>query len=700
MALGSINSDLGGMAAGLHMKNILGILTSLSSDPHPAVHFWALDSLSKVADATALGFSAYVLSSLGMLAQLYVSESHGEESPSLASSNMEADMPSLIVIARCIDSMINVLGPVLQDNIKARNMILTLTYQFQTEMSPLVTSESLKCLENLSMYAPGQISFTPYVRQLQAKVNSDDPTVQHTALIGLYNAMKRGAEEVLENAEPQLQDQLWMILHESHGQGIVKDLIRDWIHQSGISHIGLWVQRIQGILTRVRAQKTAPATAGRPGTQAEPDLQDEEAAGFAAAASQTAKDDSDKPTEAGQELLRWQVRNEAMKGLNDILSGMAKEAAFSDESANIDLLQPRVADIIRIAFSASTAGVVEIRVQGIQILGRILEIFGRIPDPDFPEATLLEQYQAQISSALTPAFAADSSPTLAAEAIGVCAAFISTGIVTNVDRMGRILRLLVSALEDFSQDAESITIGDLRNLSSNAQVMVRLATFSAWAELQIASRDQSYLKGILHPHLAKLAPLWLSSLRDYARLKFEPDISGAAATGVLGGGLDAIYSSLNRETLLTFYQASWLNMVDAIASLIDEDSELVFDALDDKTTAGKANGETSSKGQDINYRDEPVAFFFVLFGISFEAISAKQTEEPVVVSKRNLDILQAMKKIVSPTVAGMAIYQDAVFSETMDILARMALTEGIEVQTVIIEIARDLCVNHPSARRG
>lgn len=140
-------------------------------------------------------------------------------------------------------------------------------------------------------------------------------------------------------------------------------------------------------------------------------------------------------------------------------------------------------------------------------------------------------------------------------------------------------------------------------------------------------------------------------------------------------------------------------MVDAIASLIDEDSELVFNALDEKSTQGYENGDTTAKGQDINYRDEPVAFFFVLFGICFEALLAKQSDEPSVVAKRNLDILQAIKKICSPAVAGMAIYQDAIFSETMDLLARMALTEGVEVQTVITEIARTLCVAHPSARR-
>ena len=73
-----------------------------------------------------------------------------------------------------------------------------------------------------------------------------------------------------------------------------------------------------------------------------------------------------------------------------------------------------------------------------------------MPDPDFSEALLLEQYQAQVSSALTPAFGSDSSPDLAAAAVDVCATFISAGLVTDVDRMGRILKLLVTALETFT----------------------------------------------------------------------------------------------------------------------------------------------------------------------------------------------------------------------------------------------------------
>ena len=188
-----------------------------------------------------------------------------------------------------------------------------------------------------------------------------------------------------------------------------------------------------------------------------------------------------------------------------------------------------------------------------------------MPDPDFSEALLLEQYQAQVSSALTPAFGADSSPNLASAAVDVCATFIATGLVTDVERMGRILKLLVTALESFTgefiiliqnrrsqniDDAQDSAIGDLRGLSPNAQTMVRMAVLSAWAELQVASTEQEYLMKVVQPHVAKLTPLWLSSLQEFARLRFEPDISSSMGPARPDEGLDVIYAALNRQTLL------------------------------------------------------------------------------------------------------------------------------------------------------
>ena len=92
--------------------------------------------------------------------------------------------------------------------------------------------------------------------------------------------------------------------------------------------------------------------------------------------------------------------------------------------------------------------------------------------------------------------------------------------------------------------------------------MVKMAVFSAWAELQIASAEQTYLVDVLKPHIAKLTPLWLASLREYARLRFEPDISSSmGGSASLSGSLDTIYAALNRETLLKVMLSYFLHVL-------------------------------------------------------------------------------------------------------------------------------------------
>ncbi len=80
--------------------------------------------------------------------------------------------------------------------------------------------------------------------------------------------------------------------------------------------------------------------------------------------------------------------------------------------------------------------------------------------------------------------------------------------------------------------------------------MVRMAVLSAWAELQVARAEQQYLDKVLDPHVGKLLPLWLSSLQEFARLRFEPDISNHTGPPGADESLETIYAALNRKTLL------------------------------------------------------------------------------------------------------------------------------------------------------
>ena len=696
MALGAIQTKVGGMAAGYHLKTILGILMSLCNDPHPTVHYWALEALSLAADAAGLSFASYVPSTLGMLAQLYVSETHHSEIPSAVSMNLEMDLSTITAISKSVDSLINVLGPDLQDTAKSRELIVTLIDQFQEENDPTVQRAAMSCLEHFSLYAPGNMHFADYVKTLQRYLASDSTTLLDVAVDGLYNIMKRNPNDVLRDADEGFEQQLWLVLDNASSHEGVRNIITNWMRQTCLVETETWLQRFQAVLKMTRAKPKHEETALKRQGTGMPDLEDEEVAGFAG----ETKDGKDNPATSEVEPLRWQVTTFAISCMNDMFILIAKDVAVHGESDAMTALQGKVADIVRVAFSASTSSVLELRIWGLRIIGAVLKMFGKTPDPDFEEAMLLEQYQAQISSALTPAFAVDSSPELASEAVDVCAKFISTGIVTDVDRMGRILKTLVTALDNFSENTENAGIGELKGLSSNAQVMVKISVFSAWAELQVATTEQKYLLDVLKPRVGKLTPLWLESLREFARLRFEPDISMTLGPPSLSGSLDTIYSALNRETLLRFYQDSWLKLVDAIASLIEQDSEFVFDALDGKELDAIVPNGNRPKDTHINYRDEPVAFFFVLFGLAFEALAIRPGQtESLATQEQTLAILKALKRILHPSVSGHAIYRADVFAETMDLLDRLVLTEGLDVQCVIVEIARDLCVSHPSARR-
>ena len=111
--------------------------------------------------------------------------------------------------------------------------------------------------------------------------------------------------------------------------------------------------------------------------------------------------------------------------------------------------------------------------------------------------------------------------------------------------------LYIPFLTSRLENPDTTEIGDLKGLNSNARVMIKLALYSAWARLQIASGEQKYLVSVVKPYTAMLTPLWLSSLQEYARLRFEPEISSTVGTVGHSGNLDDVYAALNRETLLT-----------------------------------------------------------------------------------------------------------------------------------------------------
>ena len=372
MGLGSIHAQVGGMAAGLHLKQIHSILMSLCGDPSPIVHRSAIEALSQVADSAGLTFSPFVSSTLGLFAQLWTCDSHNEESPLVTTSNTEVENPTAVVIAQGVDSLTNVLGPDLQDMSKVRDLMLTLMKQFDADPLALVRVNSLRAWEHFYLYDPVHVDLSTYVRRVQSDLDSSKTIIKETAIDGLYNLIRRNAVQVFQVAESGLEDQIWQALNEDPDNDGVQNIIRSWLAQSAISDTDRWITRCQYVLMKTSITKTEVAPISEPKSAA-PDLQDEEVAGFATT-TESKDQTSTGVSEVPKELLRWQVRTFAIQCLGELVGTVGKEIDLDSDSASGQMLQNRIADVIRMAFLASTASVTRLQVKGLQLIDQILKV--------------------------------------------------------------------------------------------------------------------------------------------------------------------------------------------------------------------------------------------------------------------------------------------------------------------------------------
>lgn len=173
-------------------------------------------------------------------------------------------------------------------------------------------------------------------------------------------------------------------------------------------------------------------------------------------------------------------------------------------------------------------------------------MFKYAEDPDVERAFLLEQYQANISAALRPAFASDALPHVAVCASRVAAKWLSCGVASSINDIQRVYRLMVSSLDSIRFPSKA------SNYSPVLMKMKENAMIEAWAEIYIAAVEQSKEKkenrhkeippegmlNLIESEMKDLRNLWNAVLSD----------------GVLSQGTESI---LHANALLTNNMDYW-----------------------------------------------------------------------------------------------------------------------------------------------
>ncbi|KAI0303661.1 armadillo-type protein [Multifurca ochricompacta] len=678
LALGAIYDHVGSLAAGPLLKTTVNILMSLSKDAHPVVHYWALHSLSRVVNAASLAYAPYVSSTLGMLFKVYVSPSHELEGGTLVNSNISGDLPAYQAVCQVIDAVITILGPDIQESTRTRTLILDIVRRLASEEDEGIRVEAIRCIQHFLIFAPEYVDVPELITQFRTHLNSSRRPLKLASIHALYQLVQKDALLISKVGGDRLVEELFAMLDGDPSIEGVRKVISSWMKQTVVYNPSAWIDLCQKIMSRTTASQQATDAAIKSGVTGFDDEGESLSVGMA-----------NESTSAGQNrpTSRWRTQLFALQCLHDICVTIARSGrkeqldiayARSLGLPIAGILASRVPDLIKMAFTASTAYVTEIRLEGLVVLRDVIETFALTPDPDYENALLLEQHQAPITAALTPAFTSDTTPEILASAIGACAAFVGCGIVKDITRMGRILKLLTSALEQCKGTA-LLSLGDAAEGSPNASAMLRIATLSAWAQLASASPQQKYLQEVVKPYKPTLASLWIAALRDYASIRADSE----AILDTSSAPLDAAYASLGKDILLPYYAESWPVMLNAVATEMEVRDPFILGAMegmDDVTTISV----------DRSARSEPTAMFFVVFSLVYEALltSSPYGSSIAETGGTHFIALRAMKSLVRREYSGRALLEPTIFDELLNLWYRMALTEPPSVQIQLAEVVR------------
>ena len=99
--------------------------------------------------------------------------------------------------------------------------------------------------------------------------------------------------------------------------------------------------------------------------------------------------------------------------------------------------------------------------------------------------------------------------------------------------------------------------------------------------------------------------------------------------------------------------------------------------------------------------DDPTLFFYVVFGLVYEALAQASADSASSVATRDVTItaLQALTSLVKPEYAGSAILEPTVFEEFSNLCYRLAMTEPPEVQVHLVAVVSSF-VNSQCRRTG
>jgi hypothetical protein len=649
-------------------NEVFNVASQLLNDPNPIVYHYALKSMDVLFQSN-LDNMCYIPDLLQTLHTNFLNDEFGHDIANHSLVNLKCKYSSVDIVSRIVKTFITSLGPSLKEcSSSTRSKLRTLLISFTHGIGLATTKEYLQVYGNLLMLFQELIIFDSKLineevdffanllnliisKNLKIGLVSVSPTSLNrdsifpfTSSFDLYKAAYDCYVELIKIFGTNLLTKetlsmLWVSMNLRPCPEL-KDFIQFWLESSlelnwFITLNSLFKfsakKLIAPYIETNYQQKLLPLLQRQKKKQkSNVDFKDEEIASIVA-------DDADHYEKV--ESITWEFKLFIYDLLNHLLTLANKNQQL------VQTLKQKIPDLVKISFLGSTSPITEIKISGINLLNKVLGLFGHAVDPQYPGTSILEQQQAQIISALIPCFNSDSNAAVIVNAINVSSKFINLPRVKFYSKQ-RLLNTLIYLLEEISS-TKFLKFVYLENMSEYKRKSIQLSILNCWALLKVdawSNEDETEeeLLLTLDKYSKLLLPLWILVLREFSLMKYN--------------------ETSTKE--IEIYSDYWINFIRVLNIELQSNQENV-------------NKYLSGDSQN---------FFFVLFS---------QCIESLIKNKNVSEILITLNRLLNSSDLVELLFDDGIFGEIVDLFDRLILIDNeTEIQCELIDIISTIFHTH------
>ncbi|EEC80697.1 hypothetical protein OsI_23125 [Oryza sativa Indica Group] len=294
---------------------------------------------------------------------------------------------------------------------------------------------------------------------------------------------------------------------------------------------------------------------------------------------------------------------------------LARSAVAEGVHLSNDWLILKLQELVSLSYQISTGQFEGMQPIGVKLLCLIMDKFGMAVDPEFPGHILLEQFQAQLVSAVRTAISTASSPLLLEAGLEL-ATKVMTSSVIGGDRvaLNRLFLLICRPLND---------IEDLFYPSFADWVVLKCYTYQFLRMKENIPDEHQQLAPLLANSSSLLGKYWIGALKDYSSISF-----GLHSRINHKPFLDGIQSFLVSSKAKEYLDEVWALILQATAL---DAAPLEFEMDDSEDTLG----QTFISGRSMVKLD--LTEFKFLWGLSVLVLCHTQPSMSNSAIKINLD---------------------------------------------------------------